>query len=235
MPCACATGSLIQGQIDVGWWMVDGGYDMNNKITIRSASSDDAQVCAGLIYSTSGRLTDYLFGFNDPAKARDVLARLFAWNHNRFSHQFADVAIINGKVVALLLAYPSKIMKRLEIPTARQLFNIYGCSGMYRFLRNAWPMIRISEAGRGEYFIDAVAVLPGFQGRGIGTRLLTYAEEKASGAGLARCSMIVDVVNDRAHSLYQRLGYQTVATVRIKRLQQRIGYQGFYRMVKILA
>jgi len=207
---------------------------MDDKVIIRSSNYRDASLGAYLLYLTMGRLADFLFGFNDPVKARDVLARLFAYDNNRFSYQFADVAVINKQVVALLLAYPSKLMKRLEIPTARQLFNVYGCSGMLRFLRNALPLIRVKEAERGEYSIDAVAVLPGFQGRGIGTRLLTYAEEKASGAGLARCSMTVDVVNERARRLYQRLGYQTVATVGIKRLQQRIGYQGFYRMVKDL-
>lgn len=207
---------------------------MDDKVIIRSSNSRDASLGAYLLYLTMGRLADFLFGFNDPVKARDVLARLFAYDNNRFSYQFADVAVINKQVVALLLAYPSGLVKRLEILTARQLLNIYGWAGMCHFLRNALPLIRVNEAGRGEYFIDAVAVLPGFQGRGIGTRLLTYAEEEASNAGLTRCSITVDVVNDRARCLYQRLGYRIVELIRIKQLQRRIGYQGFYRMVKDL-
>ena len=92
----------------------------------------------------------------------------------------------------------------------------------------------VKEAGAGEYFINNVAVLPDFQGRGVGTRLLAFAEGKAKSAGLGICSLCVEIENVGARSLYERLGYRMVDTVRFKRLSRSIGYQGFHRMAKVL-
>ena len=203
--------------------------------TIRSATVEDAAVGAWLAVMALGNLAEVLFGLGRQGKARDVLEKLFAQAHNRFSHQFAYLALQGDQAVGLLLAYPGHLMKELAAPMAGQMLKIYGVLGMGRFLRKALPMIGLKEAEPDEYFINTVAVLPEHQGQGVGTRLLTHADELARAGGLRKCALSVTLENDSARRLYLRRGYRIVATVPTRRPLRRVGCRGFYRMVKTLA
>lgn len=202
---------------------------------VRPATPDDASVCAELIHLPMGRVADFLFGFDDPAFARSVLERLFAERANRFSHEFADVAQTKGNVAGLLLGYPEREMQQTQVSMFQQLSAIYDGGQMLRFLCRTLPLARLVEAEAGEFYIFSLAVLPEFQGRGIGTRLLHHAETRARLAGLKVCSLGVEADNDGARRLYERSGYQVVATERVPHLESRIGYPGFHRMTKHLA
>jgi ribosomal protein S18 acetylase RimI-like enzyme len=180
------------------------------------------------------RTVDYIFGSGYPEKAKTTLARLFTECQNRFSYRFTDLAVVDGQVAGLLLSYPSGIMKSLEIPMAMQLLRILGMLEFIHFVRNALPLSQIKEAGAGEQFINNVAVLPNFQGQGIGSQLLAFVEGKAKTTGLGKSSLCVDIDNDRARQLYERLGYQVIGTIEFERLNYSIGYKGFHRMAKVL-
>lgn len=212
-----------------------GGTARGTDTLVRPATPGDAAVCAELIHLPMGRVADFLFGFDDPALARRVLERLFAEHANRFSHEFADVAQTDGQVAGLLLGYPEREMKPMQLSMFQQLSAIYDGGQMLRFLCRTVPLARLVEAEAGEFYIFTLAVRPEFQGRGIGTRLLHHAETRARRAGLAVCSLGVEADNDGARRLYERVGYQVAATVRVPHLESRIGYPGFHRMVKHLA
>ncbi len=207
---------------------------MLNTTTVRPATSADVEAATCLIYLTMGRLADFLFGSDKPSRAQSVLAELFVREANRFSYQFVHVAEMSGRVVGLLLAYSGREIESLRFPMARQLFVVCGLPGMLRFLRRALPLMGVKEAEAEEYFINSLAVLPSFQGQGIGTHLLSWGESKARTLGLGKCSLIVEIGNKQASSLYEHLGYRIVATVEIEQLSRRVGYRGFHRMVKEL-
>jgi len=205
-----------------------------NTITVRPATSADVKTAICLIYLTMGRLADFLFGSDKPLEAENVLAQLFVREANRFSYQFVHVAEMSGRVVGLLLAYSGREIESLRFPMARQLFVVCGLPGMFRFLRRGLPLMGVKEAEAEEYFVNSLAVLPSFQGQGIGTHLLSWGESKARTLGLQKCSLTVEIGNRQASSLYEHLGYRIVATVEIEQLSRRIGYRGFHRMVKEL-
>ena len=207
---------------------------MFNVITVRPATSADIQVGIRLIHMTMGRLADFLLGSDKPSKAETVLAKLFVREANRFSYQFVNVAEVSERVVGLLLAYSGREMESLRFPMARQLLVVCGLPGIFRFLRRGLPLMGVREAEAEEYFVNSLAVLPSFQGQGIGTHLLSWGESKAKTLGLGKCSLTVEIGNRQASSLYEHLGYRIVETVEIEQLNQRIGYQGFHRMVKEL-
>lgn len=196
---------------------------MSHQIIIRPATPADAQVGAYLIYLTMSRLADFLLGSNNPQKTKTALSKLFAQRQNRFSHQFADIAEVGGQVAGLSLSYPSAIMKHLETPMALQLLRILGLVEFIRFVRNALPLSQVKEAGVNEHFINSVAVLPDFQGQGVGTHLLAFLEGKAKTTGLGICSLCVKIENERARHLYERLGYRLVDTIEFKQLGHVIG------------
>ncbi|WP_119167280.1 GNAT family N-acetyltransferase [Algihabitans albus] len=66
----------------------------------------------------------------------------------------------------------------------------------------------VTAAGApGSWYVNVLAVLPAFQRRGLGSRLLDLAEEKARETGAAQMSLIVDSSNLGAFALYLRHGY----------------------------
>ena len=95
--------------------------------------------------------------------------------------------------------------------------------------------MKVKEAEPGEFYIFNLAIRPDFQKAGLGPRLLQNAEEKARRAGLSKASLGVTMDNQGALRFYFRHGYRSVETIPApKKLQERIGYDGFYRLVKEL-
>lgn len=57
-------------------------------------------------------------------------------------------------------------------------------------------------------YLRSLAVEPRAQGRGLGTRLITWAERLLAAEGCDHVVLGVEDDNDRARVLYERLGYQ---------------------------
>jgi GNAT superfamily N-acetyltransferase len=55
-----------------------------------------------------------------------------------------------------------------------------------------------------------MAVLPGFRNRGLGTRFLEAARERARGLGLQELSLLCFAGNTGARRLYERTGFVVV-------------------------
>lgn len=88
------------------------------------------------------------------------------------------------------------------------------------FSPGQWQIITVGGADAGmlhvEYrpggiYLARIEIHPGYQGRGVGTRLLSVLIDEAGGTGQG---LVLDVltVNRRARALYQRLGMTEVAT-----------------------
>jgi len=180
------------------------------RLVVRPATPLDTQTASSLIHATMGGLADYLFGAGDPKRAVRVIGELFAQAQNRFSHQFADVVVEDGRATGILLSYPGRIMNRLNRSMAKQIWGIYGALGFVDFVRRSLPLASLREANADEYFINTLAVRPDSQGKGIGTHLLFHTEGKARSMHYAKCALTVDERNLRARLLYERLGYQVV-------------------------
>ena len=63
-----------------------------------------------------------------------------------------------------------------------------------------------------------VAILAGWQGRGLGTALLLHAESEAAASGASELRLSALALNRRAIDLYTRLGYEPYAVTMTKRL-----------------
>ena len=196
---------------------------------LQPAAPEMAEEAATLIYLTMRKTADYLFGGD---QAQVILKRLFQFKSNRFSYQFTQVTTDAEKPVGLVIAYPAQRMRALELPMAFQLMQICGMADFFRFLQKTVPLAGIKEAEDGEYFIGNIAVLPACQGAGLGTRMLEEIQNRAKAEGYDKISLTVDVENGRAASLYERTGFHIIEQVEVKSLRRRIGYAGFYRMVK---
>jgi len=202
------------------------------EVAIRSARPDEAELAAVLLYESLHGLGDYIFGCESRWPVLKTLEQLFRSKENRLSHEYASLAEVDGQVAGLLMAYPGEAVPRLDVWTGRTLLGFFSLGAL---LCMAWRSLALPgpEALRGEYYVSNLAVLPSVRGRGIGSRLLAFAEGQARLMGLVRLSLCVDLDNTGAQRLYQRTGYETVQTRAYARRAVQAG-PGFLRMVKQL-
>jgi ribosomal protein S18 acetylase RimI-like enzyme len=207
----------------------------NPLVTIRPARLEQAGLVADLVYLSMGVEVDWLFGQEPGYSTREVLIRLYQRRNNRLSQSFAWLAAWNGQAVGLLLAYPGRFLRRLDWVTGLQLVQIFGLGGAVRLVRRQPAYGDLVETQADEFYISNLAVLPAFQGRGVGKALLEHAETLARTAGLGKCSLIVSYAHASARRLYEKLGYQTVHKYDILHPAVAEGSGGFHRMLKLLA
>ncbi len=74
------------------------------------------------------------------------------------------------------------------------------------------PLQELENLAPGTWYVNVLAVLPEFRGKGLGTRLLRRAEEIAGLLGNHGLSVIVSDANAGARRLYERCGYHVKAS-----------------------
>jgi ribosomal protein S18 acetylase RimI-like enzyme len=97
-------------------------------------------------------------------------------------------------------------------------FSLDTCAGILRWPGSALFLARTSEpvgfvllhprGFLGCPYIAVIAVVPGLRGRGVGTRILEFAEAHFSGS--RHVYLCVSAFNTRARRLYERCGYVQV-------------------------
>jgi ribosomal protein S18 acetylase RimI-like enzyme len=200
--------------------------------TIRSANPDDAHLASQLTHLSMGELADYLFGIVH-LSVDELLAGLFSLKGNRFSWNITDIVNWNDEPAGMLVSFPGWEITRRNLSIGIGLFKLCGLLDLLRLAVRAMSVAEGIETYRDEYYVSNLAVFPALQGRGIGSFLLAYAEDKAQSAGLKKCSLIVDTENPGARRLYERCGYQVVFTKTYTGPAAE-AHAGYHRMVKEL-
>jgi len=208
--------------------------DPSTRAVLLPAAHEIAPIASNLLYMTMGPLAEYWMGVDDKRRAHEVLSRMFRTRQNLFSHEFATCAQISGEVVGIELSYPARLMKNLEFHTLLQFIRAAGIVTAIRMVVRSFPLRSINDAAMDEYFLAHLGVLPAFEGRGLGRRLLQRAEDRALEAGLTKITLTVDVENARALELYKRAGFAILSTVTLERLRRRFSYRGYHHMTKSL-
>ncbi|MFN6590398.1 GNAT family N-acetyltransferase [Bacillus sp. TD10] len=169
-----------------------------------------------------------LAGSEEKNTVEGTFCKLWRQGNNRFSHQYAYEAQMDGKTLGMITCYPISVLNRLAWPTFKQLLSFGKLDFVFYNILNIkmlYSMITLKEGEDDEFHIGTIALLPESRGLGIGTRLLEFAEEQASLQGFAKCSLTVKKDNQLAIKLYQRLGYQITSEISKPKLS-------LYRMVK---
>ncbi len=73
------------------------------------------------------------------------------------------------------------------------------------------PLQELENLAPGTWYVNVLAVLPAFRGRGFGSELLKLADETAQALGKRGMSVIVSDANAGARRLYERCGYGVAA------------------------
>jgi ribosomal protein S18 acetylase RimI-like enzyme len=72
--------------------------------------------------------------------------------------------------------------------------------------------VALRREGSGAFVVEQLFVAPGHERRGVGRRLLAYAEGYAISEGAPTLRIVVEVDNAPALSLYRRAGFVQVET-----------------------
>ncbi len=73
------------------------------------------------------------------------------------------------------------------------------------------PLQQLEDLAPGTWYVDLLAVPPEHRGKGLGTKLLTFADETGRKLGKRGMSVIVSDGNASARRLYDRCGYRETA------------------------
>lgn len=161
---------------------------------VRQAEAGDAADLAKLIDIAGEGIPAWLWGQSCGAGQTplDVGTERARREVGGFSYKNALVAEKNGATLGMVLSYPIN-----EAPT----------SDPNELPAPIAPFVELEAQSVGTWYINALAVFAGARGAGLGTRLLTAAEDQAAAAGYRQMSIQVYGQNSGAFRLYQRLGY----------------------------
>lgn len=166
-------------------------------VQFRPACKEDCRLIAQLYSMATDGVADYIWSTLAEAgeDILDVGTRRYMREDIPFSYKNCIVADLNGKVIGMLVSYPIILEK-----------NNVDDSKIDPVLL---PYQKLEEDQ--SYYICGVAFFPEYRGKGLGTKFLQIAEQKAKEAGLKKLSLIVFEQNSGAKKLYERYHYKVVA------------------------
>jgi len=185
-----------------------------------------------LLYDSSPALLQFMFRARSTATA--VLARLYRMRFGHFSHRFAQVATVEGRVVGISLGYGAGELSKESLP------------GSIGLLLNSPPTLwwhlaaRVSTIVAGyvpppagnSFYLNNLAVDPNFQGSGIGRALLLAACSRAWDSGHRQVELDVSSNNAGAITLYQQCGFGEISRTRPDKYLQKYALPTLLRMRK---
>ncbi len=161
----------------------------------RAATKEDRYELARLFRIASSGVADYMWSrltLKYPGLTPlEIGARRFAREEGNFSYKNCVVAEQDGAVLGMLFTFPIE-------------------EGQEAHDEPADPILKPYEELEipGSFYICALALLPGFRSRGVGTKVLSIAREQAHQRGFGTLSLLVFEQNEGALRLYERNGFK---------------------------
>lgn len=163
---------------------------------IRKAAIDDCYAIAELALIAGEGIPAYFWQQSkDPEP--DIVrigARNVASETDNFSYRNVHLALMDGTIAGMLLAY--------RLPDETDSDN---GDDLPEFIR---PLIELEQCVPGSFYINMLAAYPQFRGQGIGTALMSIVDQLALQQDCKLLSVEVFEQNSGALRLYQRLGYR---------------------------
>jgi ribosomal protein S18 acetylase RimI-like enzyme len=193
---------------------------MAQPVKIRNATRSDCTALSELINFAGEGLPLYLWQQTaapgeDPWKiGRERAAR----EAGSFSYRNAVIAEVDGEVAGALIGYP--------VSAEPEVIDETDTPPMFV------PLLELENLAAGTWYVNAVAAFPDARGLGVGTKLMQWAENRASELGLRGVSLIVSDGNPGARKLYDRIGYEEVASRPMVKEQWRADGRNWVLMIK---
>ena len=160
---------------------------------IRFATIDDSHSVAPLMLQAMEEIVHKIIGREDNVEAVAFLKTLFEEEANQYSHQNTLVCEgAKGQVLGSLVFYDGADLHALRQPVLDLASQRYGT-----------VIAMEDETAAGEIYIDTLSVHPMAQGKGVGSKLISYLKAYTQ----QPIGLLVDTKNPHAERLYTRLGF----------------------------
>lgn len=174
-------------------------------VRFKAAQKGNCHEIAELIDIASGGLLDFLYHNLIPGKTPiQMVADVIKEETGYYNCANAIVAKVDNEVVGISLSYPSRF------------------HGINDAIKNFLPKDRLdhlhdffSSAVPDSLYIDSLAVHEKYRRRGICSRFISLAADRARREGLLALSLIVLADNDAALKLYKKHGFRLVKDIRL--------------------
>ena len=123
-----------------------------------------------------------------------------------FSYRNTVVAEIDGEVVGILVAFPIEVEDEVPDSGSSEPAAEVGADRDEPDIMAPFHELEVP----GSYYVCAVALLPEYRNRGLGTRFMDIARQAACDGGFTTLSLIAFEQNPKAVKLYEKLGFRTV-------------------------
>lgn len=137
-----------------------------------------------------------LIGYRDTEEALAFMRHLVQQENTQYSYQNCWVVEEDHKIVAAANVYNGAHLHLLRTPVLDYI--------KHRYQHNPAPE---DETGEGEYYLDTLGVVPGYQGKGIGSALLQMIIQEYVHRQGQTLGLLVEEANPAAKRLYTRLGF----------------------------
>jgi len=174
-----------------------------DNIIIRQGRSEDTQDFSHLILLSAPTFFLLLLVSN----TAEVIKNLFQQPGNLFSFEHSYFIEVNGKRAGMVLGYNWKQKKREELYTGLLLVKYLKWSLFSRIFYLLKVQNIVGKVTENEYYLSNIAVYPEYRGLGLGTKLLSVIERESRKTGSNKIVLDVEVNNERAIKLYERIGY----------------------------
>lgn len=201
---------------------------------LRKPYDKEADDCIRLIYISSPPIYSYSFVAREPT-LYELLRIFFKTPGTPYSKDYIVVEEENGKIRGFILAYPARDMQSMAKNMLKCLKEMVRISGFLNVLKMIFRL-RLSQylpvTENDGFYISNLAVLEEYRGQGIAVKLLERAEEMARGKSLDKLSLVVEIDNPHAKTVYERFGFREVEKVVLPKRYNEHHLFGFYKMVK---
>ncbi|MCV3272045.1 GNAT family N-acetyltransferase [Roseobacter sinensis] len=135
-----------------------------------------------------------------------------------FSYHKADMAEMDGAVVAGIVSYPIAPEGPTDVSDIPEVFR---------------PLVLLEDRAGASWYINILATYEEARGQGAATALMQHVAARAKAAGQSRISIIVDAVNP-AMGLYTHLGFEELSRMPFGRTEDKGSEGHWVLMVKPL-
>ncbi|MCP5095748.1 MAG: GNAT family N-acetyltransferase [Chloroflexi bacterium] len=202
-------------------------------VSFRKATRDDIDQIVDIMIGDPNQVSTQvgmkLFGIKTVSQAKRLFKAMAKASENWRTTTLAEM---NGDVVGMLQVSEGSL--KMTVGVVGTAVFLYGPF----FMRKLLPRIKLqqrvqTQAPPDAYKIAELHVAPAYRGQGIGSKLLTYAEQDARTTSHTKMALQTWTSNP-AQALYERHGFKITNTRTDIQFEQLTGTSGNHLMVKTL-
>ncbi|HCZ22106.1 MAG TPA: hypothetical protein DHU72_01155 [Rikenellaceae bacterium] len=167
---------------------------MDGKVIIREADKSDAPFVAECVLCAVG-----LSNFEERPETYRFMDEICTMEDTLYSYRNALIASVDGADAGCIVAYPGDSYEEDRKRTFAEI---------ERKCEMPFDSASDMETGPGEYYLDSLAVAPGYRGCGLGHLLMRAQISRGRELGYGRFSLIVDQSRPRVSTYYGELGFR---------------------------